>query len=65
MVYDEARSFTAHLPMDTPGADELLARIVQDGIRVPSGAYKAYCEAVREGPNLRVFTDALMPRQPW
>ena len=64
-VYDEARSFTAYLPMDEPGIDPLLALIRKDGIQAPNGAMKAYCEAVRVGPNLRIFADTLLPRQQW
>ena len=66
IVYDEPRSLTnVYLPLDTPGIEDLLALIKRSGIRVASGAYKAYCEAKREGPCLRIYIDRLAPQQKW
>ena len=66
MVYDELRSLeNVYLPLDTPGIEELLKLIRRDGIQVPSGACKAFCEAVREGSCLRIFVDRLAPQQTW
>ena len=69
VVYDEMRTFEAYLPMDAPGIDPLLGLIRKEGISVniggPTVPMKAYCEAVRVGPHLRIYTDKLETRQPW
>ena len=52
--------------LESKAADEeLLALIKRSGIRVANGAYKGFCEAVREGPCLRIYTDRLAPPQKW
>ena len=66
MVYDEPRTLSnVYLPLDTPGIEAALKLICRDGIRVASGAYKAYFEAVREGTCLRIYTDRLAPQPGW
>jgi hypothetical protein len=66
MVYDEPRTLrNVYLPLDTTGIDAVLKLICRDGNRVASGAYKAYFEAVRVGPCLRIFTDRLVPQPGW
>jgi hypothetical protein len=66
MVYDEPRSLPhVYLPLDTPGVEALLWLIKRGGVRVASGQYKGFCEAVREGACLRIYTDRLGPPQKW
>jgi hypothetical protein len=66
MVYDEPRTLrNVYLPLDTPGIEAVLKLILRDGVRVASGSYKAYFEAVREGPCLRIYTDRLAPKPDW
>ena len=62
MVYDEARSFIAHLKLETPGARSLINLIEMRGER---NGIKGYLAARREGASLRIFHDRLLPAPAW
>ena len=61
LVYDEHRSFTSHLPLDTPGIEDLLRLIRRDGWR----GIKGYFSATRESEHLRIFSDRVLPQPSW
>jgi hypothetical protein len=61
LIYDEHRSFMSHLPMDTPGIDALLRLVRLEGWK----GIKGYFQAQREGDNLRIFADRIMPQPAW
>jgi len=62
MVYDEARSFTSYLKLDTVGIEPLLRHV---SMRGQKGGTKGFFWAVREGANLRIFTQEILEDQGW
>ena len=62
MVYDEARSFTSYLKLDTMGIEPLLRHVSTHGQK---GGTKGFFRAVREGTSLRIFTDRILDDQGW
>ena len=67
MVYDERRSFESFLPLDCPGITPLLELVRDHGWRRGPGqpGIKGYFSAKREGANLRIFVDRLLPQPHW
>jgi len=62
MVYDEPRSFTSYLKLDTVGIEPLLLLVSTHGQK---GGTKGFFWAVREGTNLRIFTHRILDVQGW
>ena len=67
MVYDERRSFTSYLPLDCPDIAPLLKLVREQGWRRGPGqpGIKGYFVAKREGANLRIFANELLPQPHW
>ena len=67
MVYDERRSFESFLPLDCPAITPLLELVRDRGWRRGAGqpGIKGYFIAKREGDNLRIFVDRLLPQPHW
>jgi hypothetical protein len=61
-VYDEGRSLNVHVPLTESGMDKIVAMIRSYG---QAGGMKGYFFARRDGTNIRIFSDSILPGQPW